>query len=97
VVNIVSIQQALQQVADHPHMDTDDLLNTKAHELVCRSLFEIANAPKADQRGSLTRANTARHMIFTRLVGRRRAGSHPATRVRVEVEFIDLAGKEVEG
>jgi len=95
-VKIVTIQQALQQVADHPQMDTDDLLNTKVHELVCRSLFEIANAPDASKRGSMTRANAARHMIFTRLVGRRRAGSHPATKQKVEVDFINLTGKAVE-
>src|SRR4249919_2270995 len=92
----VSIQQALQQVADHPQMNTDDLLNVKVHELVCRSLFELANAPKAEVRGSLTRANSARHMIFTRLVGRRRAGSHPATKIKVEVDFVNLTGKAVE-
>ena len=92
----VSIQQALQQVADKPTMDTDDLLNCKVHELVARSLFEIANAPDSNKRGSLTKANTARHMIFTRLVGRRRAGSHPATKIKVEVDFINLTGRAVE-
>jgi hypothetical protein len=91
----VSIQQALQQVADHPVMTDDNLLEKKVHELVCRSLFEIANEPQVKVRGSLTKANVARDMIFTRLVGRRRAGSHPATRVKVEVDFVDLTGKEV--
>jgi len=94
-VKVVTIQQALQQVADHPHMDTDDLLNVKVHELVCRSLFELANKPDSNKRGSLTRANNARSMIFTRLVGRRRAGSHPATKQKVEVDFVNLTGKEV--
>lgn len=95
-MKVVSIQQALQLVADHPQMDTDDLLNCKVHELVCRSLFEIANAPDSNRRGSMARANSARHMIFTRLVGRRRAGSHPATKIKVEVDFINLTGRGIE-
>ena len=95
-MKIITIQQAMQHVADNPQIATDDLLDVKIHELVCRALFEIANAPKADERGSLTRANTARHMIFTRLVGRRRAGSHPATKQKIEVEFINLTGKQVQ-
>ena len=95
-MKVVSIQQALQHVADNPVAATDDLLSIKTYELVSRALFEIANAPKADERGSLTRANSARHMIFTRLVGRRRAGSHPATKQKVELDFIDLTGKQVE-
>lgn len=95
-MRVVSIQQALQQVADHPQMSDDNLLEHKVHELVCRSLFEIANEPQIKVRGSLTRANIARNMIFTRLVGRRRAGSHPATKQKVEVSFVDLTGKAVE-
>lgn len=95
-MKIVTIQQALQQVADRPQMTDDNLLEHKVHELVCRSLFEIANEPQVKVRGSLTKANIARNMIFTRLVGRRRAGSHPATRTKVEVEFVNLTGKAVE-
>jgi uncharacterized membrane protein (UPF0127 family) len=96
VVKIVTIQQALQQVADHPQMTTDNLLELKVHELVARSLFEIANNPRIKERGSMTRANAARHMIFTRLVGRRRAGSHPATKTKIEVDFVNLTGQAVE-
>jgi uncharacterized membrane protein (UPF0127 family) len=94
-VKTISIQQAMQMVADNPVMSDDNLLEHKVHELVCRSLFEIANEPQMRVRGSMTKANVARNMIFTRLVGRRRAGSHPATRTKVEVEFVDLTGKEV--
>lgn len=95
-MKVVTIQQALQQVADRPQMSDDNLLDHKVHELVCRSLFEIANNPQIRERGSMTRANIARQMIFTRLVGRRRAGSHPATKQKVEVDFVDLTGKAVE-
>lgn len=95
-VKHVTVRMALQNVADHPVMLDDDLLQKPIHELVCRNLFEIANRPDANQRGSMTRANKARKMILDRLVGKRRAGSHPATRVRVEIDFIDLAEGAIE-
>ena len=89
----VSIRQALQHVADNPVLKTDVLLDVPVHELVSRTLFEIANGAQVSDRSSLNRANAARNMIFTRLVGRRRAGSHPATHQKVELKFIDLAGE----
>jgi hypothetical protein len=88
----VTIRQALQQVADYPAMVDDDLLQKPMYELVARSLFDIANRPDASVRGSMARANKAREMILVRMVGKRRAGSHPATREVVQVEFIDLTG-----
>lgn len=89
----VSIRQALQHVADNPTLTTDVLLEVPAHELVCRTLFEIANGASVDDTRSLQRANIARSLIFDRLVGKRRAGSHPATRNKVELQFVDLAGE----
>lgn len=94
----VSIRQALQAVADNPVMETDEVIQVHVHELVCRALFEIANRPDASVRGSMARANKARKMILDRLVGKRRAGSHPATRSDIPIEFEDLtAVPEVEG
>lgn len=95
-MKIVTIRQALQHVADNPQLKTDVLLNVQVHELVARSLFEIANGAQLSERGSLARANIARNMIFNRLVGRRKAGSHPATEIKVQLEFIDLIGAEIE-
>lgn len=95
-MKIVTIRQALQNVADNPVLQTDMLIDLPAHELVARSLFEIANGPQMTERGSLARANVARDMIFNRLVGRRRAGSHPATQVRVQLEFVNLTGEAIE-
>ena len=92
----VTVRQALQHVADYPRPVDDDALNTPVHELVGRVLFDVANRPDAAVRGSMTRANRARKMIFNRLVGKRRAGSQPATQEDVEIEFLDLGGKEVE-
>lgn len=95
-VKIVTIRQALQRVADYPNMIDDELIQAPVHELVCRALFEIANTPDANQRGSMTRANRARKMILDRMVGKRRPGSHPATRSEVSIKFIDLTGGEIE-
>ena len=92
----VTIREALQAVADNPVMLTDEVIQVPVHELVCRTLFDIANRPDAQVRGSLTRANKARKMILDRMVGRRRAGSHPATRAEVQVEFVDLTAGALE-
>jgi hypothetical protein len=91
----VSIRQALQQVADYPIMLDDELIQVPAYELIARTLFDIANNPDAAQRGAMTRANKARKMILDRMVGKRRAGSHPATRQVVEIDFVDLTGGEL--
>lgn len=94
----VTIKQALQNVADNPHLDTDELIQVPVHELIARALFEIANRPDASVRGSMARANKARKMILDRLVGKRRAGSHPATRNDVPIELMDLTvAGEIDG
>lgn len=89
-----TIRQALQNVADNPVMETDEIINVHVHELVARALFEISNRPDAAVRGSMARANKARKMILDRLVGKRRAGSHPATKVELPIEFEDLTVSE---
>jgi hypothetical protein len=91
----VTIRQALQQVADYPVMLDDEVIQHPVHELVCRTLFDIANRPDASQRGSMARANKARKMILDRLVGKRRSGSHPATRTNQDLEFVDLTAGEI--
>lgn len=91
----VTIRDALQYVADNPEIRTDEIIQLPAWELVSRTLFDIANRPDPNVRGSQTRANKARKMILDRLVGRRRAGSHPATRNPVQLDFIDLTGGEI--
>lgn len=93
----VSIQQALQQVAEYPGMVDDNLLTKPTHELMARSLFDIANNPDASVRGSMARANKARGMLLDRLTGKRRAGTAPATNQAVALEFIDLTGGEISG
>ena len=89
----VTIKQALQHVADNPELATDDIISLRVHELVSRNLFDIANGSNMSERGSLSRANVARKMIFDRLVGKRKPGSHPATRKQRGIEFHDLTGE----
>lgn len=92
----VTVRQALKAVADHPVMMDDELIVKRSHELIVRALFEIANSPDASVRGSMARANKARKLILDRMVGKRKAGSHPATRTEAPIEFIDLTGGELE-
>lgn len=94
----VTVREALQKVADYPVMLEDDLLQVPSYELISRALFEIANTPDASVRGSTARANKARKILLDRLVGKRRAGSHPATRNPVEITMVDLTEtEELEG
>ena len=92
----VSIKQAMQYVADHPEVEHDNLITLPVHELVVRTLFEIANSPTQVNSRAMSRANAARSIILKRLVGKRRAGSHPATHKKVDLKIMDLTGGEIE-
>lgn len=92
-VKHMSIQEALQYVADKPAIATDEIIELPVYELICRSLFELANSPNVNNKGSLRKANVARKILLNRMVGTRRTGSHPATRREISVEFVDLAGE----
>lgn len=87
-----TVRQALQYVADYPVPVTDDQLVMPVNELVARTLFDIANKPNAEDRGSMRRANRARKMIFDRLAGKRRAGTAPARGTRTSLTISDLTG-----
>ena len=92
----VTVRQALQNVADYPTPLDDEVIQSPVHELVARTLFDIANRPDASVRGSMSRANRARRMILDRMVGKRRAGSHPATRIRGRHRVRRPTGGELE-
>lgn len=92
----VSIKTALDAVARNPVLETDEIISLPAHELVCRTLFEIANDADSNKRGSQAKANLARKLIFDRMVGKRKSGSHPATSKQSGIEFTDLTGRGVE-
>jgi hypothetical protein len=89
-VKEVSVQGALQYVADHPALTTDELIQVPVWELVAHSLFEVANAPDSSVRGANARANKARKMIFDRHVGKRTPGTAPAARGTETLEMVDL-------
>lgn len=95
MAKVVTVRQALQFVADNPVMADDDVLQKPTYELISRTLFDIANRPDDKVRGSLKRANVARKLIMDRLTGRRRPGSHPATRNPIQLDFVDLTGGEL--
>ena len=88
-----TVREALQYVADYPQPLDDEILMMHTGELIARTLFDIANKPDANVKGSLPRANKARKMIMDRLAGRRRAGaaSHQSAGGRLEVP--DLTGE----
>lgn len=90
----VTVQQALQNVADNPEPKLDPI-DTPVHELIARALFEIANQPDSKVRGSLARANKARRMILERMVGKRRAGTKPVQKTQESIELIDLTGRQL--
>jgi hypothetical protein len=91
-----TVRQALQFVADYPVPVDDEQINMHTGELVARTLFEIANTPDANVRGSMARANRARKLIFDRLGGRRRAGTAPYVPSYTSIRVRDLTGLEVE-
>ena len=90
-----SVRAALQYVANYPQPVTDEHIQLPVHELICRSLFDLANNPDVKVRGSYAKANKARKMIMDRLDGKRRAGSHPARKQTNSVEFIDLTMHQI--
>lgn len=81
---------ALQYVAEHPPQGFDPTLETPAWELIGQVLFIHANSGDPRVRGSMGRATAAQKMIFDRISGRRRPGTHPAMVESEEIEFADL-------
>ena len=92
-VKNVTVRQALQYVADHPDLETDNFIELPAHELICRTLFDLANGAQLGNPASLNKANAARNLIFQRMVGRRKPGTHPVRKQQRKLEFRDLTGE----
>ena len=91
----VTVREALQRAADYPVMLTDEIIDVPAHELIARTLFDIANKPDAKVRGSMARANRARRLIMTRLDGKRVSGTPPVEKKADSLRFIDLTKGEL--
>lgn len=91
-----SVREAMAYAADHQVPDADPI-DTPMWHLLCLQLFEVANNPQVKVRGSLNRATRAQRMILDRMVGRRRAGTHPVEAGKKQVDFVDLTAGLIQG
>lgn len=90
-----TVREALQHVADYPAPVDDEVIMMHTGELIARTLYDIANKPDANVRGSMARANKARRLIMNYLAGRRRAGTDPHHKPVVELHMNDLTGGRI--
>jgi hypothetical protein len=89
-VKHLSVHDALQHVAEHPPKSFEPTVDAPVWELIGQVLFVHANSGDPRVRGSMGRATAAQKMIFDRISGRRRPGTHPAQVENEEIEFLDL-------
>lgn len=89
------VRSALQYVADHPEPAVEPI-DMPVWEAIARILFDVANHPDARVRGSMARATRAQKMISDRLVGTRRAGTHPNEAKKQTIAFRDLTEGAIE-
>ena len=92
-----TVREALQHVADYPQPVDDEVIRMHTGELIARTLYDIANKPDAQVRGSMARANKARRLIMNYLAGRRRVGTAPHVKQVVSLKMNDLTGGEISG
>ena len=85
-----SIASALKYVSEHSDAPVEITLDMPMWEVVCRELFDIANRPNHKVRGANSRATKAQKLIYSRMAGKRRPGTHPAQTKVEEIEFKDL-------
>lgn len=90
-----TVREALQHVADYPVALDDEVILMHTGELIARTLYDIANKPDANVRGSMARANKARRLIMNYLAGRRRVGTEPHQKSVVRLQMNDLTGGQV--
>jgi hypothetical protein len=93
----LTVREALQHVADYPQPVDDEVIRMHTGELIARTLYDIANKPDANVRGSMARANKARRLIMNYLAGRRRVGTAPHVKQVVSLKMNDLTGGEISG
>jgi len=92
-----TVREALQHVADYPQPVNDEVITMHTGELIARTLYDIANKPDANVRGSMARANKARRLIMNYLAGRRRVGTAPHQKQTATLRMTDLTGGEISG
>jgi hypothetical protein len=90
-----TVREALQHVADYPVPLDDEVIMMHTGELIARTLYDIANKPDVNVRGSMTRANRARRLIMNYLAGKRRAGTEPYQKQGQRLVMSDLTGGKI--
>jgi len=86
-----TVKEALEYVGRHPVPDPDiPPIEMPVWELISRQLFEKANTVGGSA-VSMKRTATAHRMIFDRLAGKRKPGTHPAAvKGKRELKLVDL-------
>ena len=84
-----TVKEALEYVARHPEPSTIPI-EMPVWELVARQLFEAANTVGGSA-VSMKRSVAAQKIVFDRLAGKRKAGTHPAVaKTKRELKVLDL-------
>lgn len=86
----VTVREALERVADDYDAMPTEWVQVPVHELIGRTLFQLANPQNTRVRGTVTKATRAQKLILDRMVGTRRPGTNPAARKGEAIEFTDL-------
>ena len=91
-----TISEALRYVATHPEWSGGTPIDSPVWEHVARALYGHATNPDTRIVGAMGRSTKATKIILDYSTGTRRAGTHPAQRSQVEVQFGDLTGGEID-
>jgi hypothetical protein len=84
-----SVREALDYVARHPAPELAPV-EMPVWELICRQLFETAHQVGGSA-VQMRRTSTAHKIIFDRLAGKRKPGTHPAqAKQKRELKMVDL-------
>jgi hypothetical protein len=84
-----TVKEALEFVAKHPEPSRPPI-EMPIWELISRQLFEASHKVGGNAL-AMKRATAAQKMIFDRLAGKRRPGTHPATvKTKRELKVLDL-------
>lgn len=91
-----TVREALAYVTAHPEWSTAAPVDAPVWEHVARALFDISLSGDMRVVGSMNRATRAQKIILDRTTGTRRAGTHPAQRSKVQIQFQDMTGGEID-
>lgn len=84
-----TVKEALEFVSKHPEPDRAPI-EMPVWELISRQIFEAANVV-GGSRVTMKRTATAQKLIFDRLAGKRKPGTHPAAaKTKRELKVRDL-------